>query len=103
MASFSSSEINDAKRRVQEMRRRAQNLVVDDDNKSEKSVIDNIEETEENSKNQSNQKDKTENDFLNSNSDKNSNSFALILALILILSNEEADNMLILALLYILL
>ncbi len=102
MASFSSSEINDAKRRVQEMRRRAQDFVGDNDNNGNETKSF-FEEPADNEKNQSNSKDKPENDVPKNDTDKKGSSFALILALILILSNEDADNMLILALLYILL
>lgn len=93
MPEFSSYDINDAKRRVQEMRRRAQSFTeqtnVENDNVP---VIKNA--------NAPNNDDTIEKNAI---SDFGDDSFALILTLILILSNEGADNMIILALLYILL
>lgn len=96
MAQFSSSDINDAKMRVQEMHRRAKNYV-DENSENNSPVI------VPPSQNDNTKPPKNSNENINSKPDKEDDSFALILALILVLSNEHADNMLILALLYILL
>lgn len=82
MADFSTSDIINAKKRVEEMRKKAQGFVEDE----EPSVPPPV---------------PVKNDLF-SNLFSNDDS-ALILAMILILSKEKADNMLILALLYILL
>lgn len=104
MPDFSASDISEAKRRVQEMRERAK-VFVDDDNppyepKAEKPEAEKApkQEKEHSSKSSSNMFD-----ILGSFISGEDNSKAIILALILILSHEKADNMLILALLYILL
>lgn len=105
MADFTGNDINDAKKRVEEMRRRSQSFVENENNGKEK----NADEVNH----------KKENDHKSENSDSvgilgslfsslglsKSDDFSstLILALILILSKEGADNKLILALLYILL
>ena len=91
MAEFSYSDINDARRRVEEMRKRAQSYVGEENKESAPQP-----ETRENKPNSNNFFDLL--GSLSANDDS-----ALILALILILSREKADNMLILALLYILL
>ena len=91
MAEFSYSDISDAKRRVEEMRKKAQSYVGEDNNESAPPP-----EIRENKPNSNNFFDLL--GSLSANDDS-----ALILALILILSREKADNMLILALLYILL
>lgn len=113
MAGFSSSEINDAKRRVREMRERARSFV--DENPQAQSVAEEIMEDEQkdpHSKENSTGEGRTNesnifNDLFSrfglNNTDFSDGSSALVLALILILSREKADNMLILALLYILL
>ena len=86
MADFTGNDINDAKKRVEEMRRRSQSFVENENNGKEKNA-DEINHKKE-----------------NGNKSENSDSVGtLILALILILSKEGADNKLILALLYILL
>lgn len=98
MAQFSSSDINDAKMRVQEMRRRAKNYVDDNDESVENnaSKIQPMPQNNTNSTVDSSEK-------ISPAAQKEDDSFALILALILVLSSENADSMLILALLYILL
>lgn len=109
MAGFSSSEINDAKRRVREMRERAKSFV--DDKQSAENTVKEVIEEDKNT-NYKSEKSRAENnifdgDFFSklglNNIDVSDSSSALVLALILILSREKADNMLILALLYILL
>lgn len=96
MPSYSSADVNEAKRRVEEMRKKSQNYIepVNDDNFQNK-----------NQKHGQKREQNPLNDVLSglfSNSEKN-DARGLILALILILSKEGADNSLILALLYILL
>lgn len=89
MADFSANEINEARRRVQEMRERAKGFV--DEPQPEPVEI----------KEAPNPLTNGVGDMINglfSSSDS-----SIILALVLILSHEKADNMLILALLYILL
>ena len=100
MADFSSSDINEAKRRVEEMRRRAKNIV---DEPAEKADSNNTEPPLKNAQQNTSSQNPISSllhSFLGNDGDDSS---ALILALILILSKEKADNMLILALLYILL
>lgn len=97
MNEFNSNDINDAKRRVEEMRKKANNYV--DSNPCN----DNQDKTEKENKNESPLSflgDITGSLFSSSLKDS---SAGLVLALILILSKEGADNKLILALLYILL
>ena len=96
MASFNTSDINEAKRRVEEMRRRARSIV--DETPGEQAPVP----TDNKSKGlpASNPLASFLSGILGDGED---NSSALVLALILILSKEKADNMLILALLYILL
>lgn len=108
MAGFSSSEINDAKRRVWEMRERAKSFVEDapPQENNEEEIIEEQQNT--NSNFDSNRAENSNSsDFFThlglNNIDFSDSSSALVLALILILSREKADNMLILALLYILL
>ncbi len=67
MAYFSENDINEAKRRVSDMQKRANKNILKDENEEEKD-----------------------------------DSSLIILALIMLLSHEGADNMLILALLYLL-
>lgn len=105
MPDFSASDINEAKRRVEEMRRRARNIV--DESPPSNEQGSNAADYE----NQAPPTDKkADMHFSPINSllsglmgDDGDSSSALVLALILILSKEKADNMLILALLYILL
>ena len=97
MSEFNSNDINDAKRRVEEMRKKANNYV-------EAKPCDNSDKSEENEK-----KGESPLSFLGDitgslfSSSLKDSSAGLVLALILILSKEGADNKLILALLYILL
>lgn len=97
MAEFHTNDINEAKRRVEEMRKKSMDYVSDDNSAN----------VQNHNKGQDNQdsplsflKDLTGGLFSSSADDS---AFGLILALILILSKEGADNKLILALLYILL
>ena len=95
---FSSSDINEAKKRVQQMQERAKSFT---EHKS----------SQENNKKEEKQKESESSsnnafglfDILGDLTSENDSSKGLILALILILAREKADNMLILALLYILL
>lgn len=93
MAEFSSSDIDEAKRRVREMHSRAQGFI-EPSNISQNAP--NKAETRAD-----NPLGFSLTDFLGNISSSSDSS--IILALILILSHEKADNMLILALLYILL
>lgn len=104
MADFSSNDINDAKRRVEEMRNRARSYIGSpQDNQSQNTNnTDNTGNTEKsNPPPSSNSPLAGLGDIFNKLSFNDDSS--LILALVLILSREKADNMLILALLYILL
>lgn len=105
MADFTGNDINDAKRRVEEMRRRSQSFVENENNGKEK----NADEIDDKIENENHNTDNSGGGILGSlfsslglNKSYDS-SASLILALILILSKEGADNKLILALLYILL
>lgn len=98
MAQFSSSDISDAKMRVQEMRRRAKNYV-DENGESVENNASKIQPMPQNNTNST--ADSSEK--ISPAAQKEDDSFALVLALILVLSSENADSMLILALLYILL
>lgn len=100
MPAFSENEIEAAKRRVQEMRNRASKfreeevqdfapLLTEKDYKSS---------NENNTSNHNDEKEQEE-----EKEPLQDKSFVLILALIMILSQEDADNKLILALLYLLL
>lgn len=123
MAQFSEADINEAKRRVMDMRNRA-NRYTDhsppssrSSHQSAKNSSDHSERRNPDERSNSNsfsQGQKEENSQRNQNplgdlanllsGDGNSdNSFVIILALIMILSREGADNKLILALLYLLL
>ena len=88
MSEFSDNDINEAKRRVWEMRNKAANFVEDNQPKPPPKEEEEKEEPNENERENENEDDK---------------SFLVILALILLLSREKADNTLILALLYLLL
>lgn len=100
MSEFNSNDINDAKRRVEEMRKKANNYI---------DTSQNEDKTSRNSNTKSNNKNDSPLSFLSDltgslfSSSGNDGSQGLILALILILSKEGADSKLILALLYILL
>lgn len=106
MADFTGNDINDAKRRVEEMRRRSQSFVENENNGKDKNA-DEINHKKENGHKSENPDDgggilgSLFSSLGLSKSDDSSST--LILALILILSKEGADNKLILALLYILL
>lgn len=100
MANYSSSDVNEAKRRVEEMRRKSQNYISNQSsNQNARSADDALPKYDKNN-------EKPVTDILNSllsGGGSGDSSKAIILALILILSKEGADNSLILALLYILL
>lgn len=106
MPDLNQNEIAAAKKRIEEMRSRANSYVKrPPDTKQERKnapgsapPVQACEETQQTSSKQS-----TPFDSIFSILSSSDNSSALILALILILSREKADNMLILALLYILL
>lgn len=101
MADFSSNDINDAKRRVEEMRNRARSYI-DSPQDNQSKNTDNTGNTEKsNPPPTGNSPLAGLGDIFNKLSFNDDSS--LILALVLILSREKADNMLILALLYILL
>lgn len=97
MADFSSNDINEAKRRVREMQERVKSYQPSEAPHEEKNERKQ-ESSEKNNDNSSGFSIFNILGDLTSGEDK-----GLILALILILSREKADNMLILALLYILL
>ncbi|MBR2100865.1 MAG: hypothetical protein IJ927_06090 [Eubacterium sp.] len=98
MANFSPSDINEAKRRVKEMQERARSYSQSVPNENEKQ--NDIPETKTGSDNNS---PLGIFDFLSNLTSGDDGSKGIVLALILILAREKADNMLILALLYILL
>ena len=100
MSEFNSNDINDAKRRVEEMRKKANNYI--DTQQNEDKTFKNLSAKSDNKNNSplSFLSDLTGSLFSSSGND---GSQGLILALILILSKEGADSKLILALLYILL
>lgn len=86
MAYFSENDINEAKKRVSDMQKRARSLT--NDSEKEKKIDD---------------EKRVENEDLKvEKSDEKDDSSLIILALIMLLSHEGADNMLILALLYLL-
>lgn len=103
MADFTGNDINDAKRRVEEMRRRSQSFV-EHENTIDKTA-DEINHKKENRKKSEPADGGILGSLFSSLGLNKSDDFSasLILALILILSKEGADNKLILALLYILL
>ena len=89
MPYFSEQDINEAKKRVNDMQKRAEKLknqenISENENGEEEKLKENIK------KNESEIKENEEKD----------DSSLIILALIMLLSREGADNMLILALLY---
>ncbi len=91
MPYFSEQDINEAKKRVSDMQKRAEKLknqenISENENGEEEKIKENIE--------------KNENE-IEENEEKDDSSL-IILALIMLLSREGADNMLILALLYLL-
>ena len=104
MADFTGNDINDAKKRVEEMRRRSQSFVENENNGKEKNAEINHKK-EKCQKSENSDSDGILGSLFSSLglSKSDDSSSTLILALILILSKEGADNKLILALLYILL
>ena len=84
MAYFSENDINEAKKRVNDMQKIAKSLTNDNDKEHKKT-----EDEKSEALNEENKEDKDD-------------SSLIILALIMLLSHEGADNMLILALLYLL-
>lgn len=98
MADYNSNDISDAKRRVEEMRKKAQGYV--DAQSTDKGKYKPYTDSTVQEPQPSFLSDVLGSLFSNQAKD---NSAGLILALILILSKEGADNKLILALLYILL
>lgn len=98
MADYNSNDISDAKRRVEEMRKKAQGYVDTRDTEKETG-------TPRPDRNVNEPQPSFLTEVLGSlfSNQARDNSAGLILALILILSKEGADNKLILALLYILL
>lgn len=99
MPDFSESDINEAKRRVFEMRNRASHFVDKNDNISSNTGSPKTESRNNEQKKQVEAENKNDN---SSENDNDKSSF-IILILILLLSQEGADNTLILALLYLLL
>lgn len=99
MADFSVSDIDEAKRRVQEMRNRAKSFVDQPVTSTPASQPDHTSTASSPPIDKSSISN--ENGIINGLF--NSSDSSLILALVMILSREGADNMLILALLYILL
>ncbi|MCH5315003.1 MAG: hypothetical protein J1E81_03735 [Eubacterium sp.] len=101
MAEFNESDIEAAKRRVREMRNRANRYMSD---MPERESNDKNNSTSGQSSEASNLSDSSAREGQTASDDKlQDKSFLIILALIFILSNEGADNKLILALLYLLL
>ena len=88
MAYFSENDINEAKRRVSDMQKRANRLTNQEESVKEPP------KKEEKSENKNILKDENE--------EETDDSSLINLALIMLLSHEGADNMLILALLYLL-
>ena len=97
MAEFSQNDISEAKRRVKEMQERAKSY--------QSNYVPPINEKPNEQKRDENKSSSAFGlfDFLGDLTSGDDSSKGLILALILILAKEKADNMLILALLYILL
>ncbi len=96
MPDFSESDINAAKRRVQEMRNRAQRFTDEENTPPKKQKIPPLKQDIPDNT----EKKDTQEESADKEEDK---SLFIILALILLLSKEGADNTLILALLYLLL
>lgn len=89
MPYFSEQDINEAKKRVSDMQKRANSL------KSQEDIADN-------NKNEIHKENPQNNDETIKDNEEKDDSSLIILALIMLLSREGADNMLILALLYLL-
>ena len=105
MADFSSNDINDAKRRVEEMRNRARKYV---DSPQDTQSYNQTNNNAHSGSTENNNPPPPSGSLFGGLGDifskiSGSDDSSLILALVLILSREKADNMLILALLYILL
>lgn len=101
MAQFDEREINEAKKRVWEMRNRASRFVEDTPRQNESNKTENAVPPVKNQPKKENTKNTPKDEKADEiNDDK---SFFVILALIMLLSKEGADNTLILALLYLLL
>lgn len=100
MAHFSDDDINAAKRRVQEMQNRASRYTAEEQPSG--TVLHSV--TDKNNC-RPNETDNTRSKFPEKDNDEKEkdNSFFVILALLMLLSKEGADNNLILALLYLLL
>lgn len=109
MKEFSNGQIEDAKKRVEQMRKKAQSYA-NNQNSNENNIENQSEsivnKTNVNTENNFNLPFKLDNIFKSlgiGSNDENSKGSGIILALILVLLYEKADSMLILALLYILL
>ncbi|MCC8073315.1 MAG: hypothetical protein LIO62_04240 [Clostridiales bacterium] len=98
MAYFSDADINEAKRRVREMQSKASKFMGDEE--QSENVINSINFHNIESEQPRSRSDDSSN---SEESEKEDKSDLVILVLILLLSREGADNMLILALLYLLL
>ena len=111
MADFSAADINEAKRRVREMQSRARAFVPDNHTSSTEPPQKNSDAPQRSKPQNSSDSGGNGTPFglsglfesFGLGGSNTSGDSSLILALILILSREKADNMLILALLYILL
>lgn len=117
MAQFSEADINEAKRRVMDMRNRANRYAGITDYQEEHNRQNHKNHAENNSQHRQNEENQNKKNSQNSEKQNGSvlgmldglfdgdkdNSFVIILVLILILNKEGADNKLILALLYLLL
>lgn len=115
MPEYTNNDINDARRRVEEMRRRARNYVNENNNNNNNTERNHTKKNNSPPKqsiadNSSQKSGGFDLGFVGdiissliSNGNESDNSTPLLLALILILTREGADNKLILALLYILL
>lgn len=106
MAQFSESEIDAAKRRVWEMQNRASRYTSKSESANIPPVSFQTQSKAEREEPEKSESQKSETDAAQESSKDNAEkdkSFGIILALILLLSKEGADNTLILALLYLLL
>lgn len=106
MAEFNEADIEAAKRRVRDMRNRANRFTAEEtprqSNTFQEKNNDNI-INEKNNQTAEASENKAVEDIKENDDAMQDRSFVIILALILILSKEGADNKLILALLYLLL
>lgn len=103
MPQFSEKDINEAKRRVWEMQNRASHFVDENTKPREHSSNKNAPEAPPVTKEKTDEKNHIPDNEKQPDKKGEDKSLAIILALILILSSEGADNTLILALLYLLL